>query len=218
MSPAVLARVFEPFFTTKPEGKGTGLGLAQVYGFARQSGGDVAIESAPGKGTIVMVHLPRPTAETLIEEAREEENMAAQSTRQFARTVLVVDDNLDLANFTASVLEDMGYVAKCASNATEALALLESGESIDGVFSDVSMPGPINGLRLASLLRRFYPRIAVVLATGYSQSLVEGERPAEAEVLSKPYRRHDLDAAMRRAFSAVEQTRRLNPAATGAHH
>jgi CheY-like chemotaxis protein len=209
MSSAVLARVFEPFFTTKPEGKGTGLGLAQVYGFAKQSGGDVAIESTPGRGTVVLFHLPRPTAETLVKEAREEENMATQSIRQIARTVLVVEDNLDLASFTASMLEEMGYGARCASNATEALALLESGEPIDGVFSDVSMPGPMNGLRLASTLRRHHPHLAVLLATGYSQSLVEGADATEAEVLGKPYRRHDLEAALQRAFVAAQRRQAL---------
>lgn len=206
MSPAVLARAFEPFFTTKTEGKGTGLGLAQVYGFAKQSGGDVAIESAPGKGTIVLFHLPRPTAATLIREAKQEEKMATQSVRQTARTVLVVEDNPALASFTASMLEELGYVAKCASNAAEALALLERGELIDGVFSDVSMPGAMNGLRLASTLRRVYPRLAVLLATGYSLSLEEDGHAAEAEVLSKPYRRHDLQAALQRAFVAVEKS------------
>jgi signal transduction histidine kinase/ActR/RegA family two-component response regulator len=204
MSPAVLARVFEPFFTTKMQGKGTGLGLAQVYGFAKQSGGEVAIESVPGRGTVVLLHLLRPTAETLIKEAKREENMATQSIHHITRTVLVVEDNLDLGNFTASMLEELGYATKSASNATEALAVLESGELIDGVFSDVSMPGPMNGLRLASTLRRLYPRLAVLLATGYSQALVEGEQPAEAEVLGKPYRRHDLKAALQRAFVAVE--------------
>jgi CheY-like chemotaxis protein len=207
MSPGVVARAFEPFFTTKKEGKGTGLGLAQVYGFAKQSGGDVVIRSAPGKGTVVLFHLLRPTTETLIAEDRQGENMATkQSIEPFSQTVLVVEDNLDLAHFTASMLEELGYAAKCASNAHEALALLESGESIDGVFSDVSMPGPMNGLRLASTLRRLYPRLAVVLATGYSQSLVEGEHAAEAEVLSKPYRRHELKAALHRAFVAIENS------------
>ena len=209
MPPAVRARVFEPFFTTKAPGKGTGLGLAQVYGFAKQSGGEVAIESWPGQGTVIFFHLPRPQSVVVAAAVEEKEAVAMHPVQQATgQTVLVVEDNFDLASFTASLLKEQGYATRLASNAEEALELLESGVQVDCVFSDVVMPGPMNGIQLVSILRQQYPQLALVLATGYSRALADGERPAAAEVLSKPYRRHDLNAALERAFVAVDRERR----------
>jgi CheY-like chemotaxis protein len=210
MPPAVLAHVFEPFFTTKAAGKGTGLGLAQVYGFVKQSGGDVVIESAPGQGTAVFFHLPRPTATALADAAAavpRDASAVQQMQKDADRTVLVVEDNADLASFTVSMLEGQGYATRCASNAADALALLDAGATVDAVFSDVAMPGTMNGVELASTLRWRYPQLAVVLATGYSQLLAEWNGPPVAEVLGKPYRLDDLMAALTRAFAAVETRR-----------
>jgi PAS domain S-box-containing protein len=206
--PAVLARVFEPFFTTKGPDKGTGLGLAQVHGFAKQSRGDVSVESAPGEGTTVLLHLPRageaerrggPAA-----RAAADTTAGAAMQRAAGRTVLVVDDNPDVAAFAASMLEGLGYATRNAGNAAEALALLDAdGAGVDAVFSDVVMPGEMSGVQLAGALRMRHPRIAVLLATGYSEVLADWSGQAVAEVLGKPYRLDDLAAALERAFAAV---------------
>lgn len=206
MVAAIKARVFEPFFTTKAAGKGTGLGLAQVFGFGKQSGGKITIESEPGRGTEIFFYLPRPNTESL-ETAAEEGQVAIVHPFQRAtgRTVLVVEDNFDLGSFTTSILEEQGYTTQRASNASEALALIESGVKVDGVLSDVVMPGPMNGIKLANTLRLQYPQLAVVLATGYSETLAEGERLIGVEVLRKPYSRHDLNSALARAFVAISR-------------
>lgn len=203
MSPAVMARVFEPFFTTKGLEKGTGLGLAQVHGFAKQSGGDIAIESIPGQGTTVTLHLPRATEAMQQIIPTRVDLSGAVVERAAGKTVLVVDDNADVAAFAASMLEGLGYSTRTASNAAEALALLKAGEPVDAVFSDVVMPGEINGVQFANLLRLHYPHLTLVLATGYSKVLVNGCNHSVAEVLGKPYRLDDLAAALERAFAAV---------------
>jgi signal transduction histidine kinase/ActR/RegA family two-component response regulator len=216
MPPDVMAHVFEPFFTTKALGKGTGLGLAQVYGFAKQSGGDVAIESAPGRGTAIFLHLPRPTAAALADAAAaaRPDNVQQHAEQQAAgRTVLVVEDHADLASFTAAMLEGQGYATRCAANAADALVLLDAGEPVDAVFTDVMMPGPMDGVQLAAALRQRYPRVAVVIATGYSRSPTK-DGPAVAEVLSKPYRLPELLAALGRAFAAVGHGSRREPGDT----
>ncbi len=202
----VMAHVFEPFFTTKAPGKGTGLGLAQVYGFAKQSGGDIHVESKPGQGTSVFIHLPRASEAALAAaSAAQPRDTAASYHSQCGagRTILVVEDNIDLAGFTIAMLESSGYATRHAANADDALQLLAGGDAVDAVFSDVVMPGSMNGMQLAGEVRRIYPQLAVVLATGYSQTLNQWNGPAVAEVLSKPYRLHDLTAALGRAFATV---------------
>ena len=206
MPPAVLARVFEPFFTTKVQGKGTGLGLAQVHGFAKQSGGDVTVESAPGEGTSVVLHLPRAAAAEV--EAKAKAKAAGQPAevgqlmeRAAGRAVLVVEDNADVADFACTMLEGLGYATRRAGSAREALELLDAGETVDAVFSDVVMPGGMSGLDLAVALQRRLPRLAVVLATGYSDALAGWRGPMPAEVLSKPYRLEEVAAALERALA-----------------
>jgi DNA-binding NtrC family response regulator len=149
--------------------------------------------------------LPRPTAPQLAEAAAARpKDAAAHPIQQAAsQTVLVVEDNQDLASFTVSMLESQGYATRYAANAADALALLDAGEVVSAVFSDVVMPGTMNGVQLASTLRVRYPHLAVVLATGYSQLLAEWKGPPVAEVLNKPYRLNDLTAALKRAFEVV---------------
>jgi CheY-like chemotaxis protein len=133
--------------------------------------------------------------------ARESEGAALQRTA--GKTVLVVEDNPDVASFAASMLEGLGYTTRRAANAAEALALIGSGERVDAVFSDVVMPGPMNGVQLASALRLSHPQLAIVLATGYSEVLAEWNGRAVAEVLGKPYRLDELAAALERALALV---------------
>lgn len=203
MSPTVLARVFEPFFTTKGVGEGSGLGLAQVFGFARQSGGDVSIESQPGRGTTVVLHLPRWTGEAALVPAGPGAVIEAmQSSR--GRTVLVVEDNEQAGDFAAQMLQELGYRTLRALDAGAALALMPAeGHGIDAVFSDIVMPGAMSGIELAAALRRSHPGVAIVMATGYSARLATGAALPDVEVLAKPYRLDDLAAALARALGAV---------------
>jgi PAS domain S-box-containing protein len=209
MPPAVLARVFEPFFTTKGPAKGTGLGLAQVHGLVKQSGGDVLIESSPGQGTRITLYLPRAVAPAAAPEVAaplaEPGLSGAALARRAGKAVLVVDDNADVAAFAASLLEGLGCTTRRAASAAEALALLDGGLAVDAVFSDVVMPGDLDGLGLAGLLHRRHPQLAVLLASGYSEALADCSGSAVAEVLGKPYRLDDLAAALDRAFAAAER-------------
>ena len=202
MAPAVMARVFEPFFTTKGPEKGTGLGLAQVHGFAKQSGGDIWIESTPGLGTTITLLLPRAMEAPQRMVPARIDTTGAVVQRAAGKVVLVVDDNVDVATFAASMLEGLGYSTRIASDAAAALAVLAAGERVDAVFSDVVMQGEMDGVQLARLVRRRYPRVAVVLATGYSEVLAKDSNRTVAEVLGKPYRLNELAAALERALAA----------------
>lgn len=203
MPPHVLSRALEPFFTTKKAGRGTGLGLPQVHGFAKQSGGDLRIESEPGRGTVVLLHLPRAAAEAApgSDGASAPEGMQPCAMSGAGATVLVVEDNPDVAAFTCSLLEGVGYTTKRASSAAEALAMLSEGGQVSAVVSDVVMPGGIGGVELAAALRFSYPSIAVVLTTGYSEQLVRKGAPEGVETLAKPYQPHELTAALERALA-----------------
>lgn len=213
MPPHVLSRVLEPFFTTKGPGRGTGLGLPQVHGFARQSGGDLQIESAPGKGTTVSLHLPRATASEQAKEAAIDAPGEAEGgiLPGVGRTVLVVDDNADVAAFACGLLEELGYATRRASGGAEALAMLADGDRPDAVFTDIVMPGAVDGIELAATLRASFPHIAVVLATGYSERLTHGGAPEGVETLLKPYRPDELAAALGRALGRSRETRETAP-------
>jgi signal transduction histidine kinase len=181
MEPEILARAFEPFFTTKEVGKGSGLGLAQVYGFARQSGGRVEIDSEPGRGTRVNLFLPR-TAKPLAHAAPP--GRPAEGATRDLRVLLVEDDPI-VGNMVAAALEDVGYRVVRTAQATEALAVLSSGGRVDLLFSDIVMPGEMSGLDLANEARRRRPGLPVVLTTGYSEEVARAEG---VRVLRKPYR------------------------------
>ena len=182
----VLDKIFEPFFTTKPIGKGTGLGLSQVHGFAHQAGGTIKVASELGKGTTFTILLPRG------------ENAPSQDTTpepafQGSGTVLLVEDNPDVALVSIGLLEQLGYQVRRVADAEAALREIETA-GVDFVFSDIVMPGKMDGLTLAHHLRRIRPGLPILLATGYSEVAagVRGDFP----ILRKPYEIHELSEAI----------------------
>ncbi len=195
--PDVLPRVFEPFFTTKEVGKGTGLGLSQVYGFARQSGGAASIATSTRRGTAVTLFLPR-TWET---PAQPRPHIAAAAVTPAAGTVLVVEDNPEVAEVSQAYFEQLGYQVRHASSAQAGLDLIEREDDVDLVFSDILMPGGMNGLEMADAMRRRFPEIPVLLTTGYSSSAQDAVRRGY-EVLAKPYDLTALERALRWARGA----------------
>ncbi len=191
-----LAQIFEPFFTTKEVGKGTGLGLSQVYGFAKQSGGDVAVESTIGQGTTFTLYLPR-TERGVAADEEGDRRASGQNEEGGGRRVLLVEDNIEVGRFSTQLLQDLGYETTWAANANEALALLEEDASrFDVVFSDVVMPG-MSGVDLGREIRRRHPGLPVVLTSGYSHVLAEEGRHG-FELLHKPYAVDDVSRVLRR--------------------
>jgi len=184
--PNLLSKMFDPFFTTKEVGKGTGLGLSQVYGFAHQAGGTVTADSEVGQGTTITVYLPSCADEQITSKKTSAKTKARHSQRQ---TVLVVDDSADVAEVTSSLFEHLGYETIYRDSAEAALKLLEAGTKIDLVFSDIVMPGTIDGVGLAREIRSQYPNLPVVLTTGYSDAAKEA--PSNLRILRKPF---DIEA------------------------
>jgi PAS domain S-box-containing protein len=200
MAPEVRAHAFEPFFTTKPAGKGSGLGLATIYGFARQSGGNVTIYSELGKGTTVNLYLPHAGR-----GAAEETPSGGASVVHAGRgeTVLIVEDDDRVRRLTARRLEDLGYRVLEAGHGAEALAVLAEVPDVEIVFSDLVMPGGMSGFDLARQVCARFPRVRVVLTSGYSAELMN---PADIsqldlQVLRKPYRQAELARVFRAALA-----------------
>jgi CheY-like chemotaxis protein len=193
----VLSQVFEPFFTTKEVGKGTGLGLAQVYGFAQQSGGSVDIRSEVGRGTTVTLYLPRAKVPA---EKRERRNSTVTAAVGRSLRILLVEDNPHVADVASALLGEHGHRITRVGSADEALATLDSGQIFDLVFSDLVMPGEGDGLDLARSIRTRWPALPVLLATGYSEA--EGRAVEEAfPLIKKPYLPNALMAAIQRVTS-----------------
>ncbi|HEU0045808.1 ATP-binding protein [Sphingomonas sp.] len=193
MDPEIVSRVFEPFFTTKGVGKGTGLGLSQVYGFASQSGGDVTIDSAPGKGTTVTILLPCSERKL----GRQQLRQAHATSPPTRRRLLVVDDNEEVGAFAETLLGELGHDVARASSAQEALKLAAAGH-FDLVFTDVVMP-EMSGIELALELRRRGLNAAIVLTTGYSDRIAETGSEG-FPVITKPYRLETLADTIERAL------------------
>jgi signal transduction histidine kinase len=192
--PAIVARVFEPFFTTKEVGKGTGLGLSQVYGFAKQSGGDAVVSSEEGRGTTVTLFLPRAKRAPAVSSGDVAPGAGAAAGGGPKATVLLTEDNAEVAEVSAALLRGLGYAVRVATSAQQALDTLDAGETVDLVFSDVVMPGGMNGLDLARTLRARYPGLPVLLTTGYGtqQQVTKSGFP----LLLKPYRPKALAGAI----------------------
>jgi CheY-like chemotaxis protein len=201
MTPDVMARVFDPFFTTKPLGEGTGLGLSMVYGFARQSGGQIRIESEPGVGTTMYIYLPRHHGAV---ESDEAEAPDAEEAAGSGETVLVVDDEASIRMMIVEVLNDAGYIALEAENGLGAMAILQSQQRIDLLITDVGLPGGMNGRQVADAARVHRPDLKVLFITGYAEySVFENSRlESDMQVLTKPF---TLEALTRRIQEVVER-------------
>jgi PAS domain S-box-containing protein len=196
MSPDVLARVTEPFFTTKDQGKGTGLGLSMVYGFMKQSGGSLRLYSEEGHGTTVRMLFPCENAKADPSGAQPARSLA---DKRGTETVLVVEDQVDVGDYAETVLSEFGYTVLRAENANDALTLLDGAGHIDLLFSDLIMPGGMNGVMLAREVKRRRPKMRVLLTTGYAESSIErvDARGAEFDLIQKPYKRSELATKVR---------------------
>ena len=208
MPPEVLARAFEPFFTTKPIGQGTGLGLSMVYGFVKQSGGEIVLKSAPGKGTSVRIYLPRSDADAVQPEAVIDGPLLGG-----LETILVVEDEEDVRSTTCAILSALGYRVLEAPDAAAAMAIVESGQSIDLVFTDVIMPGPVSSLQLAEAVRGQLPQAEILYTSGYAEGVLahEGKLEATVNLLQKPYHPDALSARIRHLL----RRRHQKPALSG---
>ena len=195
IAPDLLPKIFDPFFTTKEVNKGSGLGLSQVHGFAHQSGGTVTIDSTLGKGTTVTIYLPR-TKETV--EAQVEPKIETQG----GGSVLVVEDNPEVAEVTASMLEQLGYQAHAVGDADTALDRIGK-QDFDIVISDIVMAGTMDGITLARAIRERKPNLPVLLVTGYSQSLAEAN--VEFTVVRKPFDLAQLSRTVSRMMAHANQ-------------
>jgi CheY-like chemotaxis protein len=202
MPPEVLERAFEPFFTTKEVGRGTGLGLSMVYGFAKQSRGHVKIYSEIGHGTRVWVYLPRAAGAT-------QESEAAQQVRAHPvgrETVLVVEDNDAVRRVAVRILQGLGYQVREAADGLSALAILQQADDIDLLFTDLIMPKGMSGQELLTQARALRPELKALFTSGYSERFIK-DRGATQEgvaLLSKPYRSQNLAEAVRAALDAPQ--------------
>jgi PAS domain S-box-containing protein len=194
MTPEVRKQAFDPFFTTKPPGSGSGMGLSMVYGFVKQSGGHVDLDSEPGRGTTVRMFLPIGAAESAPREAQEKTPRPAVHNKR----ILVVEDDRRVRRVTVRRLLDLGYRVIEAGNAHEALAVLEREAAIDLVFTDIVMPGGMTGIDLAREARRRHPSLRILFTSGYADpTAIEQGRPGEnADWLRKPYSTKELESKL----------------------
>jgi PAS domain S-box-containing protein len=199
MPEEVRGRAFEPFFTTKQVGKGSGLGLAQIHGFARQSGGTAIIESAPGKGTEVTILLP--STGQPIRRVPDPPVPAAKAEVGSGETLLIVEDDELVRTTLADTLSDLGYRIIEADDADAALALLDNGIGADVVLTDLSMPGSMDGLEFASVTRHRFPTLPVILTTGHTGVLSSRALPPGVNLVSKPYSFAGIASAIKQALA-----------------
>jgi len=203
MSAEVVSKAFDPFFTTKAIGEGTGLGLSQVYGFVKQSGGHVKIYSEPGQGTTVRIYLPR-----LVGGRIEEEHEAAPFVPQgrSTETILVVEDDKDVRTYSTESLRELGYSVLQATDAMSALRILDDHPEIALLFTDVGLPG-LNGRELVDRARKKRPRLRVLFTTGYARNAIvhQGRLDAGVELLTKPFNRTQLAVRIRDVMDARQE-------------
>jgi len=196
MSPEIAAQAFEPFFTTKEISQGTGLGLSQVYGFIKQSGGHVKIYSEIGEGTTVKLYLPRHRgAEDVIDDSVETRGIS----RGRGEVILVVEDDPDVRDYTIEMVSDLGYTVLSAADGESALRQLDSHGEVVLLFTDVGLAGGMNGRQLAEQALRRQPRLKVLYTTGYARNAIvhQGRLDPGVEVVFKPFTYSDLAAKLR---------------------
>jgi CheY-like chemotaxis protein len=194
-----LGRVFEPFFTTKEVGKGTGLGLSMVYGFAKQSGGHVKVYSELGHGTSVKLYLPKADRESQAPSRQS----APMGNLRGSEVILLAEDNAAVREFAKSQLEDLGYRVFDAGDGKEALRMIEEHPEIDLLFTDLVMPGGMNGRELAHEASRLNPRLKVLFCSGYAKDTVlhQGLLDEDVQLLNKPYTRLELAKRIREVLT-----------------
>jgi CheY-like chemotaxis protein len=200
---AIRDKVFDPFFTTKGSGKGTGLGLSMVYGFVKQSNGHIKIYSEEGHGTTIKIYLPRAGGQ--VEAAAAQVTVALEGGSE---TILVVEDDPLVRSYVATQLNSLGYTTLTAANATEALEYIDGVKSFDLLFTDVIMPGSINGRQLADEAKRRRPSLKVLYTSGYTENAIvhHGRLDPGVLLLPKPYRKSDLARMVRTALARGEET------------
>ena len=195
----IIDKVFDPFFTSKGPGKGTGLGLSMVWGFVKQSAGHIKIYSEEGHGTTIKMYLPPGTGALVASEAS-----TAAAIQGGPETILVVEDDRLVRDYVLTQLHSLGYVTLNAANAAEALAVVEAGNQFDLLFTDVIMPGAMNGRQLANELEKRKPGLKVLFTSGYTENAIihHGRLDSGVLLLAKPYRKSDLAAMIRKALAA----------------
>jgi CheY-like chemotaxis protein len=197
----LLDKVFEPFFTTKPSGKGTGLGLSMVYGFVKQSGGHIKVYSEVGHGTTIKLYLPRST-----ESAPEAiEAVAPETAEGGTELILVVEDDALVRDYVIAQIRSLGYRTLSAANADEALGNIKANPDIDLLFTDVIMPGLMNGRQLAEAALRIRSGLKVLYTSGYTEDAIvhHGRLDPGVLLLPKPYRKAELARMIRLALGAA---------------
>jgi CheY-like chemotaxis protein len=197
MPPRILDRIFDPFFSTKEVGQGTGLGLSMVFGFVKQSGGSVEVRSAEGRGTTFRIYLPKADASVLQPSAQDDPPVQGGH-----ETILCVEDDRKVRDYVTIQLGSLGYQVIAAANADEAIAIINDGAAFDLLFTDVVMPGSMNGRQLAETVMAGRPSLRVLFTSGYT----DGALPLQGRVghgiplLTKPYRRAELARMLRRCL------------------
>jgi len=201
MTKEIMARAFDPFFTTKESGRGTGLGLSQVFGFIKQSGGHVKIYSEPGEGTTIKMYFPRLVTAAAAEQAEVAPTVSVGS----GESVLVVEDDDDVRAFTAQVLSELGYRVTVAPDGKLALKALEQLSGVDLLFTDVGLPDGMSGRELAHEAQRRWPRLKVLYTTGYARNSIihHGRLDTGVELIVKPFTHSSLAAKVRRVLDGA---------------
>jgi CheY-like chemotaxis protein len=202
MTAEVATRAFEPFYTTKEVGKGSGLGLSMVYGFVKQSNGHVSIYSEPGLGTTVRIYLPH--VGTKGQKSSDQVPTDEKSVPRGHETILVAEDDPFVRSSVILRIESLGYSVVAAVNGNDALLKLRANPNIDMLFTDIVMPGGMNGWELADTARQIRPGLPVVYSSGYALEMLTqvGRVPAQSIILVKPYRKAELAERLREALTA----------------